>query len=146
MTTPYDGPDRRATQGWHLKREIQFSHLLTTLTIALSAATYIVKIEQRLAVVENQVIAQRDRDARQDQAIAEGMALLRHQLEIMDAKLDRLLVRGAPRPSTASMASSLMHESIDRLGRLLIHEETSRPAAVAVSIDEPRSESTSAAH
>ena len=68
---------------WHLKKEIQLSHLISTAVIAISAVLYISKIEQRLSVVETQVIAQR-----------ESSALLRQQLERMDAKLDRLIERG----------------------------------------------------
>lgn len=67
---------------WHLKKEIQLGHLITTFTVAISAVVYISKIEQRVAVVESQMITQR-----------ESSALLRSQLERMDAKLDRLIER-----------------------------------------------------
>jgi hypothetical protein len=67
---------------WHLKKEIQLGHLITTFVVAISAVLYINKIEQRLTVVETQVLAQR-----------ESSALLRQQLERMDAKLDRLIER-----------------------------------------------------
>lgn len=67
---------------WHLKKEIQLSHLISTAVIAVSAVIYIGKIEQRLSVVETQLIAQR-----------ESSSLLRQQLERMDAKLDRLIER-----------------------------------------------------
>lgn len=67
---------------WHLKKEIQLGHLITTGAVAVSAVIYVGKIEQRLSVVETQVIAQR-----------ESSALLRAQLERMDAKLDRLIER-----------------------------------------------------
>lgn len=67
---------------WHLKKEIQLGHLITTFTVAISAVVYISKIEQRVAVVESQMITQR-----------ESSALLRAQLERMDAKLDRLIER-----------------------------------------------------
>ncbi len=67
---------------WHLKKEIQLGHLITTFTVAISAVIYISQIEQRVAVVESQLIAQR-----------ESSSLLRSQLERMDAKLDRLIER-----------------------------------------------------
>lgn len=91
----YSGPERRAAQphdGWHLKREIQLGHLITTLTVAISAIVYIQRLEQRIALVEAAVVAQHDRDQRQDQATAEAVGLMRRQLELIDAKLDRLLV------------------------------------------------------
>ena len=67
---------------WHLKKEIQLGHLITTFCVAVSAILYINNIEQRLSVVETQLLAQR-----------ESSALLRAQLERMDAKLDRLIER-----------------------------------------------------
>ena len=72
----------KETERWHLKKEIQLGHLITTFAVAISAVLYINKIEQRLSVVETQVLAQR-----------ESSALLRQQLERMDAKLDRLIER-----------------------------------------------------
>ena len=74
--------NEQVQERWHLKKEIQLGHLITTFTVAISAVVYISKIEQRVAVVESQMITQR-----------ESSALLRAQLERMDAKLDRLIER-----------------------------------------------------
>lgn len=74
--------DPKDSERWHLKKEIQLGHLITTFAVAVSAILYINKIEQRLSVVETQLLAQR-----------ESSALLRAQLERMDAKLDRLIER-----------------------------------------------------
>lgn len=79
--------------GWHIKKEIQLGHLLTTLTIAVSVILYVSKLEQRIALIEAQVLTQRDRDDRQDKTTAESMSLLRAQLERMENKLDRVLER-----------------------------------------------------
>lgn len=70
-------PDR-----WHLKKEIQLGHLLTTFTVAVSCVIYVNKVEQRVAVVEAQIEAQH-----------EGVSLLRAQLEKINDKLDRLIER-----------------------------------------------------
>ena len=69
---------------WHLKKEIQLGHLITTLTVALSAVVYINKIEQRVAVIESQMVTQR-----------ESATLLRAQLDKINDKLDRLIERGS---------------------------------------------------
>jgi len=82
-----------SVEGWHLKKEIQFGHIITTLTVAVAAMFYFSKIEQRIALVEQQMTQQRDRDDRQDKAVAEAVNLLRKQLENMDKKLDRVLER-----------------------------------------------------
>ena len=78
---------------WHLKREIQIGHIITTLTVAVSVIVYVGKIEQRLAVAESRIATQRERDERQDKVLAEAMARLGAQLERLDGKLDRLVER-----------------------------------------------------
>ena len=85
--------DDRPSQafGWHLKKEIQLGHLITTFTVAVSAVVYVGKLEQRIALIEQSVRDQRERDDRQDRQAAEALALLRQQLDRMDAKLDRLV-------------------------------------------------------
>ena len=72
-----DQPER-----WHLKKEIQVTHVVSTLLLVGSVFAYVSKIDQRLTVVETQLIAQRD-----------AAAVQRAQLERMDAKLDRLIER-----------------------------------------------------
>lgn len=74
--------DNLGAKGWHLKKEIQLGHLITTITVALSAVIYINKIEQRVAVIESQVIYQK-----------ETADVLRNQLEKINDKLDRLIER-----------------------------------------------------
>lgn len=68
---------------WHMKKEIQLGHLITTFTVAISCVVYINKIEQRVAVMEAQIISQRD-----------SATLLRSQLDKINDKLDRLIERG----------------------------------------------------
>ena len=73
--------ERRAER-WHLKKEIQLTHVISTFVLVGSVFMYVNKIEQRLAIVETQLLAQR-----------EAAVLQRAQLERMDAKLDRLIER-----------------------------------------------------
>lgn len=67
---------------WHFKKEIQVAHIISTILIVGAAFSYVSKIEQRLTIVETQLIAQRD-----------AATVQRLQLERMDAKLDRLIER-----------------------------------------------------
>ena len=67
---------------WHLKKEIQVTHVVSTLLLVGSVFVYVSKVEQRLTVVETQLIGQR-----------EAAVIQRAQLERMDAKLDRLIER-----------------------------------------------------
>jgi hypothetical protein len=89
MTTEHDPPPA----GWHLKREIQLGHIVTTLTVAFSVSWYVSKLEQRIAMVEQQIAAQHERDERQDKASAEALVLIRQQLDRLDSKIDRVLDR-----------------------------------------------------
>ena len=75
--------ERRAER-WHLKKEIQLTHVISTFVLVGSVFVYVNKIEQRLAIVETQLLAQR-----------EAAVLQRAQLERMDAKLDRLIERSS---------------------------------------------------
>lgn len=88
-------PVQQSAAGWHLKREIQLGHIITTISVAVSAAAFVVKMDQRLVVLETKhaalASAQADRDTRQDQQAHEALAMLRAQLARMDEKLDRLI-------------------------------------------------------
>ena len=78
-----------------MKREIQIGHVITTLTVAVAAVMYVGKQDQRIAVIEQQMQAQRDRDDRQDAAMADKTIQLGRQLERIEVKLDRVIERGA---------------------------------------------------
>jgi cell division protein FtsB len=67
---------------WHLKKEIQVTHVFATLALVGSVFVYVSKVDQRLTIVETQLTAQR-----------EASVIQRAQLERMDAKLDRLIER-----------------------------------------------------
>ena len=67
---------------WHLKKDIQVTHIVSTLMLVGAVFAYVGKIDQRLTIVETQLMAQR-----------EASVIQRAQLERMDAKLDRLIER-----------------------------------------------------
>lgn len=91
-------PPERWHVGWHLKKEIQLTHVISTVTLALSAVWYMGKIEQRIAIVERQQSVQSEKDATQDQVVRESLALLRQDLSSLNAKLDRLIEREVRKP------------------------------------------------
>lgn len=87
MSTPtYPDAER-----WHLKKEIQLGHLITTATVAVSAILYIAKVEQRVAVIETQIVAQHERDKVLEERNSEAMRVTREQLNRIDSKIDRLV-------------------------------------------------------
>ena len=77
MSEQNEQPER-----WHLKKEIQITHVFTTLALVGAVYAYVQKVDQRLTIVETQLVAQR-----------EASVIQRAQLERMDAKLDRLIER-----------------------------------------------------
>lgn len=79
---------------WHLKREIQLGHLLTTLGLTITAMTYVTKMDSRILLLEQQVAVQRERDERQDRKNEEALATVNKTLERVNDKLDRLIERG----------------------------------------------------
>lgn len=89
--------DRRAQEtGWHLKKEIQISHLITSVVVMVSVVVYVGAIERRLAVVESQLINQKERDTAQDVASQAAVNLVRADIQQLSTKMDRLLERALP--------------------------------------------------
>ena len=79
---------------WHFKREIQLGHIITTLTIGVSVLLYVTKQDQRIALIEQQLHQQIERDQRQDQDGANALRLVREDLKELGVKLDRNFERG----------------------------------------------------
>lgn len=93
------GSEDSMVAGWHLKREVQLGHIITTTTVLFSVLWWAGKLEQRLALLEQAqtqiTAAQAERDARQDRVTTEAMQALREQLLRIDAKLDKIIIDGA---------------------------------------------------
>jgi hypothetical protein len=71
---------------WHLKKEVQLTHILSTVTILVSVVIYVGKIEQRLAILEDREIHAKARDA--EMVRLQEQTLLRFQTQ-----LDRIEAR-----------------------------------------------------
>lgn len=83
---------------WHIKREIQIGHLITTMSVAFSVIWYAGKLEQRIALVEQSIVMQRERDMSQDNQASMSYQQMRQQLDRIDSKLDRLIEAKGIRP------------------------------------------------
>ncbi len=77
-------------EGWHLKKEIQVTHIISTVMISVGAILYVGDIKRDVEVLK----AKQDL---QDRNTNEAVRLLREQLAAMDKKLDRL-IEGRARP------------------------------------------------
>lgn len=81
--------DRR----WHIDRSIQLGHVVTTLTVAISAVVYLQKLEQRVALSEQEIRHLAAKDVDHEQALLRVAAELNRRLDRIEAKLDSLAER-----------------------------------------------------
>ena len=97
MATPEDCPMVNSplvqASGWHLKKEFQLGHIVSSLVILVSVVLYVTTIEKRLTVVENNLASQTVRDERQDKTASEAISMVRSDIQGVSAKLDRLIER-----------------------------------------------------
>ena len=91
----YAGPERRKQESekWHIKKEFQLGHLITTVTVAISCIVYVQHLEQRIALVEQAIVEQHVRDKTQDDRVTEAITNLRADMKEIGGKLDRLIER-----------------------------------------------------
>lgn len=78
---------------WTIKREVQLGHVISTLILAISAFGYITSMEKRIALMEDKMVAQKERDDKQDLRYSETIGHMNNQIDKIDAKLDRLIER-----------------------------------------------------
>lgn len=86
--------EKRESTGWHLKKEIQVGHLISSVVMFVGATLYVGDIKKDVEVLKAGAAAQAKTDERQDGATKEAVNLLREQLRAMDGKLDRLIEGG----------------------------------------------------
>lgn len=76
---------------WHLKKEIQLTHIISTVSIAVAAMWYVGEIKRDVEMLKAQASTQDSRDERQDKTAAGMSAALEKRLDRLDEKLDRLI-------------------------------------------------------
>jgi len=89
--------DKREPNGWHLKKEVQVGHLISSVGMFVGALLYVGEIKKDVEVLKVQAIKQEKLDDRQDREARDTAALLREQLKAIDGKLDRLIEGGGRR-------------------------------------------------
>ena len=85
--------ERRQEGQWHLDKKVPLSLICAMLIQVGMVIWAIADIKKDVEILKSQMLAQHDRDDRQDQRGGEAVFLLRSQLEKMDTKLDRLIER-----------------------------------------------------
>lgn len=87
-------PDRRAPQGWHLKKEVNISMILAILTIGLSSVAAYYDLKRDIALLQSDTLALHKADERAVDNQHDLAQTFTGRLERIDAKLDRLIERG----------------------------------------------------
>lgn len=98
--------DTDSREGWHLKKEVNLSIIISLVLVGASCvAGYfdlrkdieLIKAEsaKNVEVWRNEVVSLNLRDSRIETNTKESFSELRAHMERMDAKLDRLIERGA---------------------------------------------------
>lgn len=97
MTPPLDHRkhDRRAREepGWHLDKKVPLSLIFAMLIQAAGVIWVIADIKKDVEILKAQIVAQAQRDTRQDTDMQGAMSLLREALKDLNLKLDRLIER-----------------------------------------------------
>jgi hypothetical protein len=81
---------------WHLKREVQLGHIITTVTVFMSAIGAYYKMDARITLNEVEMRQQKEFLSAQDSATMASVVQLRTQLDKIEAKLDRLIESRKP--------------------------------------------------
>ena len=94
MSEEYEGPDRRSDSHWTFKKEIQLTHVFSTIALAFAAFMYVNSMEKRISLIEERIVQQKEQTANNEKVITETFSHINAQIDKMDAKLDRLIERG----------------------------------------------------
>lgn len=80
---------------WHLDKKVPVGIILTLFIQFLGGVWFMSKLDSRILAIETLQAEQRQRDDRQDRAAGEAVALIRAQLDMIDANILQLIRDGA---------------------------------------------------
>lgn len=85
--------DRRGTDGWHLKKEVNLSIIISLVFVGFSCVAGYFDLKRDIELLKSDTVTLRQIDARLEAESQRAILDLRAHLERMDAKLDRLIER-----------------------------------------------------
>lgn len=80
--------------GWHLDKKVPISIILVIVMQGVAGLWVVADIKKDVEVLKAAMIAQRERDDRQDKASIDAATLIRSDLRELGQKMDRLIERG----------------------------------------------------
>jgi hypothetical protein len=78
---------------WRLRKEVAIGDLLAFVTAFAAVIVAYTTLDRRLAIIESVVLAQHERDSRQDAEFLRYQQRIDESLREMNRKLDRLIER-----------------------------------------------------
>ena len=90
----YQGSDRRLGDGWHLKKEISVSVIISVIGIAIAGLTAYTDLKRDIALINAEIVVLHQRDSKMESDNVRDSETLTARLEKIDTKLDRLIERG----------------------------------------------------
>lgn len=92
----YQGDDRRTPQeqGWHLKKEVNLTIIISVIGIAVAVVTGYADLKKEIELIKADTLVLHQRDTQQNGALADAVGGLQRQFDKIDSKLDRLIERG----------------------------------------------------
>jgi hypothetical protein len=87
--------DRRKTdQGWHLKKEVSVSVIISVLGVAVAGMTAYSDLKKEIALIQSDVKTLRVADNETRESMRETVMQFNRTVDKIDAKLDRIIERG----------------------------------------------------
>ena len=82
---------------WHLDKKVPISIIAALFIQFMGGVWFMSKLEARIMALESSQTEQRTRDDRQDRAASEAVAVIRSQLDRIDANIIQLIREGSKR-------------------------------------------------
>jgi len=101
MNREYIGDDRRAPPppvdaGWHLKKEVNASIIISVIGIAVACITGYTDLKKDIELIKADTTVLHQRDTQQNTDLDKSIAVIQNQYVRLESKLDRLIERKAP--------------------------------------------------
>ena len=95
MTTKYEGDERRAPepQGWHLKKEVNLSLIISVVGITIACVTGYTDLKRDVALIQADLVVMHKKDTELAAEDDKNLVVIRAQYARMEGKLDRLIER-----------------------------------------------------
>ena len=82
---------RKSDQGWHLKKEVSVSVIISVLGVAVAGMTAYSDLKREIALIQSDVKALHDTDAETRETLKETVVRFNATIDKIDVKLDRLI-------------------------------------------------------